>query len=116
MSAFRDVVADFQAVLATAEFACDAGREVVRQSEKDLRAKRLKKGPPGITGQCGFQRADALRGYDGNALRLAREAEELLITERLILSDGCEVLVFVAQEEAPAGSAGPGVPPYKGCG
>ena len=38
-----------------------------------------KKRPPRVARQRGFQRADALCGHDGNALRLAREAEELLV-------------------------------------
>jgi hypothetical protein len=47
----------------------------------------------------GAQRADALCGDDRDALRLARETEEFLISGRVAFANGCEVLVFVAKEE-----------------
>ena len=45
--------------------------EFVRKGEEDLCAEGLHEGTPGLAGQGRAQRADALRGNDGNALGLA---------------------------------------------
>jgi hypothetical protein len=56
-------------------------------------------GAPAFAGQRQAQRADALGCNDRNALRLARETEEFLVSGRVAFAYGCEVLVFVAEEE-----------------
>ena len=97
--AFGQTVADFELVLASAEIArCPRG-EIIGQREKDLGAEGLEKGAPAFAGQRGAQRADALRGDDRDALRLARETEEFLVAGRVAFAHGGEVLVFVAEEE-----------------
>src|SRR6266446_10979482 len=73
--------------------------EVIRQREENLGAEGLEKGTPTFAGQRGSQGADALRGDDGDAFRLAREAEEFLVARGVAFANGCEVLVFVAKEE-----------------
>ena len=56
-------------------------------------------GAPALAWECRSQRADALRGDDGNALWLARQAKELFIADRLVFTDRGEVLVFIAEEQ-----------------
>src|SRR5262249_55261658 len=97
--ALGQAVADFKLVLASTEIARCSGGEIIGEREKDLGAEGLEKGAPAFTGQRGAQRADALRGNDRDALRLARETEEFLGSGRVALAHGGEVLVFVAEEE-----------------
>src|SRR5207249_6777890 len=73
VTAFGQAVADFELVLASAEMARRARGEVIRQREENLGAEGLEKGAPTFAGQRGSQGADALRGDDGDAFRLARE-------------------------------------------
>src|SRR5439155_18023092 len=54
---------------------------------------------PTITGHRGFERAYALRGDDRYALGLAREAEEFLIADRVVLANRSEVLILVAEKQ-----------------
>jgi hypothetical protein len=46
VAAFGQVVADFQAVFPATEFARGSCREIIRKSEKDLRAECLEKRAP----------------------------------------------------------------------
>ncbi len=55
VSAFGKVVANLELVFASAEFARNAGREVVRESQEYLRAERLNQRSPGLSGQRRFQ-------------------------------------------------------------
>src|SRR5258707_5926636 len=99
MTAFGQAVADFELVLASAEMARRARGEVIRQREENLGAEGLEKGTPAFARQRGSQRADALGGDDGDAFRLARQAEEFLVAGGIAFANGCKVLVFVAKEE-----------------
>src|ERR1700684_3121731 len=69
------------------------------QRENDLGAEGLEQRAPAFSGERGSQRADALRGDDGDALRLSGETEEFLVASGIALTDGGKVLVFVAEEE-----------------
>ena len=99
MAAFRQVVADFQAVFPAAKFACCLRREIVREAQKDLCTKSLEQTSPTVPGKRGTQGADALCSDDRNAFGLPGEAEELFVASRIALADRCEVLVFIAEEE-----------------
>src|SRR5690349_18336168 len=97
--ALGNVVARLEPILFPAQLASGSCREVVRQCKKDLGAERLEQGPPRLARQCGFQGTDALRRDNRNTTRLSRETEELFIARWLVLSNGGEVLVFVAEKQ-----------------
>ena len=99
MAAFREVVADFELVFPPAKLACGARGEVIRKREENLGAEGLQERAPGIAWQGGLERTDALRGDDRDALRLARETEEFLVSRGIVFAYGCEVLVLIAEEE-----------------
>src|SRR5580692_1863224 len=99
MAAFRQVVADFQTVFPAAKFACCLRREIVGEAQKYLCTKSLEQTSPTVPGKRGTQGADALCSDDGNAFGLPGEAEELFVASRIALTDRCEVLVFIAEEE-----------------
>ena len=96
--AFRQAIADFELVFASAEVAGCLRGEIVRQRQENLGAEGLEERAPAFAGQRGAQRANALRGDDRDALRLPREAEEFLVAGRIAFAHRCEVLVFVAKE------------------
>jgi len=97
--AFRQAIADFEPVFASAEVARCLRGEIIGQRQENLGAEGLEERAPAFAGQRGSQRADALCGDDRDALWLAREAEEFLVAGRIAFANGCEVLIFVAKEE-----------------
>src|ERR1051326_1075693 len=99
MAALRQVVAGLEFVFPPAEIAGGARREIVRKSEEYFCSERLQESAPGFAGQRRFERADALRGDDGNTPWLAGQTEELLIARRLALPDRRKMLVFVAEKK-----------------
>jgi hypothetical protein len=56
--AFREVVAGFESVLSSAEFAGRARGEVIGERQKDFRSKGLQQGSPRFPRECRFERAD----------------------------------------------------------
>src|SRR5262249_10218629 len=99
VATFREVVTNFEAVLAATEFACRFRRKIVGKTKEDLGPEGLQKRSPGVSGKRRFQRADALRRGNRNAFGLARQAEEFLVASRIAFSHRREVLVFIAEEE-----------------
>src|SRR5260370_39458644 len=99
MSAFGEVVAGLEPVLARAERTCGLRGEVIRQGEKHFGSEGLEQCAPGLTRQRGFERADTLGRDDRYALGLTRQTEELFIAGGFALPDRGEVLVLVAEEK-----------------
>src|SRR6185369_5173801 len=99
MAAFRQVIADLQAVFPAAELACGPCGKVVGETKKNLRPERLEEGPPAVARKRGTQRADTLGRDDRNALGLPREAEKFFVSGRIAFADRSEMLVFVAEKE-----------------
>src|SRR5260370_27540808 len=99
MSAFGEVVAGLEPVLARAERTCGLRGEVIRQREKHFGSEGLEQRAPGLPRKRGFERADTLGCDSRYALGLARQTEELFITGGFALPDRGEVLVFVAEEK-----------------
>src|SRR6202051_922169 len=93
-----EVVTDLELVCASAQLARCPGGEIVRECEEYLRAESLQECAPRFTWQSGLERTDALGSDNWNALRLAGEAEELLIARRLAFTNGGEMLVLVTHE------------------
>src|SRR5690606_17617252 len=98
LAVLGDAVLLFQLLVLATQFAGDAHGKVVGEREEELGAKRLEQRAPGVAGQGGAERADALRGDDRDAARLARETEELLVAAGVAFSDGGEGMILVAQE------------------
>src|SRR5882762_5785014 len=98
--AFRKAVADLELIFAPAEFARDLRGEVIGECEEYFCTERLEQCAPRFPGHRGLERADALRGDDRDALRLAREAEKLFVACGLILADRHKVLVFVTEKNS----------------
>src|ERR1700722_81196 len=94
----RQVVTDLQLVFTPAKLARGSGRDIIRECEEYLRAKSLQECSPGVTGQSGLERTDALGSDNWDALRLSREAEELLVAGWLAFTNGCKMLVLVTHE------------------
>jgi len=94
----REVVANLQLIFASAQLARCPGGEIIRECEEYLRAESLQECAPRFTGQSGLERTDALGSDNWNALRLAGEAEELLIARRFAFTNGGEMLVLVTHE------------------
>src|SRR5207248_1459481 len=92
-------VAWFQALGFPTEICRHLCAEVIGERKKDLRSEPLQERTPRLAGKRRSERADALRGDDGDAPRLAREREELLVAGRLVLARRGERLIFVAHEE-----------------
>ena len=92
----------------------DLGGRFVAQGQEDPRAERLDERAPGLRArQHGAERGDRLRGDGRDAATLARQREGLLVARRIVLTDGGERLVFVADEHCgpevaswPAGGLG----------
>src|SRR6267154_2333672 len=99
ITALRKVVAGLEAVFAPAKRTSGFRGEVIRQREKHFGSEGLEQGPPRLTRQCGFERADTLGRDDRYALGLARQTEELFIAGGFALPDRGEVLVLVAEEK-----------------
>src|ERR1700722_17628811 len=97
--ALCEVVADFQLILPSAQLAGGARGEVIGKREKNLGAEGLQKSAPALARQRRAKRTDALRGDDGDTLRLARETKEFLVARWIVIAYGGEVLVLIAQEE-----------------
>src|SRR5208282_5262936 len=93
-----EVVTDLELVFASAQLAGGSGREIIGECEEYLRAESLQECAPSFAGESGLERTDALSSDNWNALRLAGEAEELLIARRLAFTNGGEMLVLVTHE------------------
>src|SRR5579872_6954984 len=93
-----EVVTDLELVFASAQLTGGSGREIIREGEEYLRAESLQECAPSFAGQSGLERTNTLSGDNWNALRLAGEAEELLIACGLTFTNGGEMLVLVTHE------------------
>ncbi len=88
-----------QMLFLAAEVACHLRAEVVREGKEDLGAERLKQRAPGLAGQRGPHRADALGRHDRDAPGLTRQVEELLVARGIVFADGGKLVVFVAEKQ-----------------
>ena len=70
VAALGNVIADLELVFLAAKLTCRFGGVVVRCCKEDLGAEGLHEGAPAFAWERRSQRADALRGDDGNALRV----------------------------------------------
>src|SRR5579872_879262 len=93
-----EVVTDLELVFASAQLTGGSGREIIRECEEYLRAESLQECAPSVTGQSGLERTDALGSDNRDALRLSREAEELLVARWLAFTNGGKMLVFITHE------------------
>ena len=77
--------------------------------QEDPGAERLEERAPGLaSGQHGAERGDRLRGDDRDAAALPGERERLLVARGIVLADGRERLVLVADEHGgPEVASGP---------
>ena len=94
---------------AAAHLGRDPGRRLVGQRQEDPGAERLEERAPGLaSGEHGAERGDRLRGDDRDAAALPGERERLLVARGIVLVDGRERLVLVADEHGgPEVASGP---------
>src|SRR5690349_21048159 len=93
-------------VLTPAEVAGDAGAEVVAQGQEHLVAFGLQPGAPGLAGQHGPQRAEALGRGDADAPCLPPERGELFVAAWVVLASRDDGLALVGNEGGLAPSPG----------
>ena len=97
---FVDGVGGFELTDLPTELRGDLGAGLVAQAQKDAGAERLQECPPRLgTAEHGAQRADGLRGDDGDHPALPGEGKRFFVAARIVLADAGEGLVFVADKD-----------------
>ena len=94
-----DGIADAGAVGFAAQLRGIPGRLRIGGRQEDLVAKRLQQCLDAFIGQRVLEAGDALRGDDGDALRLSGDGQEAFVAGGVVAADRGEVLVLIADKD-----------------